>query len=474
MARKLKNVAKFAFWNIKCKRMKNKLAIYLSLLAMIFVASSCSNNDADEANSPYAYIKTFSIGDIKSSYPSFTETGKDTTIVKTISGSSYLFTINQASGEIYNNDSLPFATNRSKIVVNMTVEGVVTMYVDETDAYEYIAVDDSIDFTYPRKFRVISPDGSYSKDYTISVNAHTAEPDLMVWNRVSNAVGVSPEKVLEFDGKMLVFGRLADNSTVFVSSPLGKDVYWSVFRYLTLPSSVDFSTMQSFNGMLYVLADGDLYESSDAETWQKVLSGSGLISIIGASEADGYLWLANADNIYRTADGKNLELMSALPKDFPLYGVSTVSYALSHNQSIVRYMLVGYAEQDKSDAPKVWSMLSNDCNWVEYANAGNKYPCPALDGLRVVRYDNQLYALGGKGVVNNSAVEAFNSFYVSRDNGIVWKAPDDFYQRLPEALLGENIPFGVCVDSDNYMWIITTDDKAGVLRGRINRLGFKK
>ena len=80
--------------------MKSKLAIYLSVLAMVFAFSSCANDDGDEASSPYAYIKSFSIGDVKSSYPAFTATGKDTVIVKTISGSSYPFVINQASGEI--------------------------------------------------------------------------------------------------------------------------------------------------------------------------------------------------------------------------------------------------------------------------------------------------------------------------------------------------------------------------------------
>ena len=57
--------------------MKSKLAIYLSVLAMVFAFSSCANDDGDEASSPYAYIKSFSIGDVKSSYPAFTATGKE-------------------------------------------------------------------------------------------------------------------------------------------------------------------------------------------------------------------------------------------------------------------------------------------------------------------------------------------------------------------------------------------------------------
>ena len=39
-----------------------------------------------------------------------------------------------------------------------------------------------------------------------------------------------------------------------------------------------------------------------------------------------------------------------------------------------------------------------------------------------------------EGTVGETAVEAFNSFYVSKDNGVVWKAPESFYQLLPKVL----------------------------------------
>jgi hypothetical protein len=137
-------------------------------------------------------------------------------------------------------------------------------------------------------------------------------------------------------------------------------------------------------------------------------------------------------------------------------------------------MLVGYTDKECANAPKVWSKLSTENDWVIYDNADNPYPCPALAGLAVVRYDNSLYAFGGKGKVGDNEVEAFNSFYISRDNGVAWKAPDGFYQRMPEVLKGKNLSFVTFVDSDNYIWIITDNDEVGTLKGKINRLGFKK
>ena len=454
--------------------MKNKLAIYFSVLAMMFVASSCFNSDNDDSNNPYAYIKTFSIGDIQSSFPAFTETGEDTTVVRTIAGAGYPFVINQSGGEIYNNDSLPFAIDVTKVVISMTVEGVATMFDEETGAYEYFTLEDSIDFTAPRKFRVTSLDGTYSKDYTVSVNAHQVEPDMMVWNRFGGVPRVTPKKAVERDGKMYIFGNVADGTPALMTVSLGSDVVWDTEEYLvTLPTAVDFTTLHLFNGKFYVLAEGDLYVSADAVTWETLLQGGDLLAIMGASDTDGAMWLANADSVF-CSDGAELDTIGALPKDFPLFAAATFSYPLSHNKNIIRYMYVGYTTTERDGNPKVWSMLSNEDTWVEYANVNNPYPCPALDGLAVVRYDNFLYALGGKGCVGGEDVEPFASFYISKDNGIVWKAPSGYYQLLPEELKDVDVPFVVATDSDNYMWIITADESIGVWKGIINRLGFKK
>ena len=456
--------------------MKNRIAIYFSLLAMMLVAASCSNDDAENITSPYAYISSFSVGDIKSAYPAFTAAGKDTTIIRTISGSSFQFTIDQSAGEIYNCDSMQFKTNVSKVVLNMTVEGIATIYNKATGSWDYFTAADSLDFTSPRIVRITSTDGTYFKDYTISLNVHQVEPEMMVWNRVSNPILLNPKKAIEYNEGIYVFGTLApDNTPVFQKSESAANVSWGRFEHLELPKSTDFSTLHVYGGVLYVVAGGDLYSSNDAINWSPVLQGKNLLAIIGASDANGYLWVANAESIFRSADGVSFDPVSVLPNGFPLYGLSTSSYALSHNKNIIRYMVVGYTDEELKTAPKVWSLLSNESKWVEYANVNNPYPCPSLAGITVLHYDNFLYAFGGKGAVGETAVEAFNSFYVSKDNGIAWKAPESFYQLLPKVLNGKDkLSYAAFVDSDNYMWIITDDADAGVLKGRINRLGFEK
>lgn len=455
-----------------CKSMKNKLATYLLLMIAAFTVSSCFNDPDEYEPSPYAYIESFSVGDIKCKYPAFTSTGADTTVTKTISGAAYPFTINQAAGEIYNNDSLPFATDVTKIVMKMSVQGVAGIYVDSLGDYETFSSSDSIDFTSPRKFRVYSIGGKYYKDYTVSVNVHQVNPDLMVWDSCASPASFVAVKAIAFGDDMLLFGKDADGNNAVASTPMAGTMGWSVGT-ANAPQDIDFSTMQLFDGRLYAVAGGDLYVSADAVEWSAASQGNGLVALIGASDEDGYLWAATSENICRTADGVAFETVCALPDGFPLYGISTSSYALSHNRNIIRYMLVGYDNAAEDGDPQVWSMLSNEDAWTRYYNAGSPYQCPALKGLAVLRYGDLLYALGGKGVADGVEVEAFSKFFVSRDNGIVWKAQTGYYQLPPKSLMGSDAPFVAAVDTQNHMWIVTCGEGAMTWRGVINSLCFE-
>ncbi len=454
--------------------MKNKLATYLAVLTVMVLAMSCSMDDESLTLTPYAYVKTFSIGNFKSSYPTFTESGKDTLEERTYSGASFPFTIDQVAGEIYNSDSLPYLSDISKITLDMTIEGVASIYNSEKDVFEKLLRADSLDFTYPRILRITSSDGSYSKDYSVSVNVHKVNPDRMDWGKIESPVGVVLEKAIAYREEMLLFGKKSALPQV-LSMPLkGAHSSWSAVEQEGLPVTADFTTVTFFGGSLYLLADGNLYASSDAVTWNCLSQGNGFVAIIGASEEDGYMWLANTDSIYRSADGVSFEVVEALPDGFPLYGISALSYPLNHNRNIVRYVLVGYSTAAKEGVPQVWNKLSTENNWVKYDNYGNPYPCPSLAGLSVMRYGGLLYAVGGKGTAAGNDVGAFASFYISKDNGIVWKASEDYNQRLPQELVGKDVPFVSTVDSSNYMWIITNDENTGSWRGIINRLGFNR
>lgn len=453
--------------------MRKIFAIYLAFLSLVCVGmASCGEGDDGTTVelSPYALVKSFSLGNIKSAYPAFTATGQDTTVVMTMTMKDFSFTINQQTGEIFNNDSLPFATNVTKVVTYLSVEGVPALYVDSIGDYVAYSNSDSIDFTTPRKLRVYSSDAQYYKDYTITVNVHQLNPDRMVWNRFSAVEEVTPVRAVEHNGCMCLFGT-KENAPVVAVAPIKGEPLWTVMAVDGLPANADLSTVNSFNGMLYAIAGGDLYASSDAVVWVPVLTDKELVAVLASSDDAGEMVVANVGEFFSTKDGASFVYSGEVPAGLPLYGVSALSYPLNHNEGIVRYVAVGYDAPAMDGKARVWSRLSTEDAWADFENEGNPYACPSLKGLSVVRFDKFLYAMGCAGKVNGADVRAFDSFYISRDNGITWKVPSDFYHLIPDGLSGNESPFAVAVDSNNYMWIINEDSTWKTI---INRLGFKK
>ena len=451
--------------------MKKSLAIFLSMLALVF--TSCLNDAEEQVSSPYAILKSFSIGNITSKYPTYTSEGFDTTVTKTIQGSSYAFSINQATCEVYNADSLPFATKVDKVTFSMDLQGYAKIYVDSLDAFDAFLSTDSIDFTSPRTVRITSTDEEYYRDYTISVNVHQVNPDVMVWNSYAALDSIQPLRSLEHGGSMCLFAEKGGQFVLATTELLGAPS-WTQTVITGLPDSASLATVQSFGDSLYVVAGDGIYVSEDGAEWSLSYGCDGALAIVGVSDCDGKMWVATVNELLVTTDGVSYASAGALPVGFPVYGVSIASYGLEHNSSIVRYMLVGYDNEAMDGKATVWSRLSTENSWAKYENENKPFQCPSLKGLTMLRYDDFLYAFGGAGTAQGEEVNAFSEFYISRDNGITWKAPDDFYQRMPADLQGCDAPFVATVDSNNMIWIVCAGDKPMVWKGIVNRLGFKK
>lgn len=452
--------------------MKKNLAIYLVLLASVFSAVSCGSEVEEAEPLPYAMIKSFRLGEIRSSYPAFTSDGRDTVLRKTISMATVPFSIDQAAGKIFNADSLLFGTDVSKVTITMSAEGIPSIYVDSTGLYENIYTTDSLDFTAPRKFRVYSAGALCYKDYEISVNVHQVDPELMVWQKSQAPEGILPVRAAGLGDEMCLFGTDAAGN-VAVSKTALNDTVWSASGVAGLPAEA-LASVTAYNGRLYAVASGNVYSSANAIDWEVTPTGTGAVAIVGASDEEQKLWIAGDGGLLCSSDGLSFEAAGNLPEGFPLYGVSQASYPLAHNRNIIRYMLVGYPTAAKEGNPSVWCRLSNESKWACYDDEHNQFPCPALKDVTVLHYDNFLYALGGAGKAGGVERAAFSSFFVSKDNGIVWRENESFYQRLPKELAGSSLPFAIASDSRNFIWIIAGGPDGGVWKGIINRLGFKE
>lgn len=473
--------------------MKKQLAIYLAMCAMALACVSCLGDDDEDSVIvyPYASLLSFSVGNMELPVSTVTDEGKDTTIIKLVAGSAYRFVIDDKNMQVYNRDSLPKGCNVSKVITYVSCDGIPYFYQPESDTFEPLSSSDSIDFTSPRRLLIASTDGTYMREYTVTLNVHSVDPEEMSWSSLATPAVDKPVRAIPFKDKLLLYGCNAAGEAVVAASTLSGDPSWDApAAILAGLDEKALNTVTLFNETLYMAqADGKLAQSADGYVWEYATgttaysanaAGFNLKTLLAASQQDGKMWAvasidgAAADSIVYTTDGINFVTTTAVEQDFPCHKVSSAVYPLSTNADITRYVLVGYATSQANAAPVVWSKLSTEDYWMQLVSDGDKkYKCPVLENLTVLHYDGMLYAFGGAGVVADEEIKPFAALYMSRDNGLTWLQADDKYIKLPEALAGSDAPYTAVVDNNHRIWIIAGGDTPQVWRGSINRLQFQ-
>jgi len=159
-----------------CKRMKQIKTIYYMLAALLLLASCKSEDGYELTLYNDATITSFSLGTVNRYIKG---------VKKTYDGSDYDMKINALEHLIQNTDSLPIYTDAAHIVCSISTlnNGVIFIKSLTSDEYTQYNSSDSIDFSNKegRKFRVLASDGSGYTDYTVKVNVHKEDGDLMVW-----------------------------------------------------------------------------------------------------------------------------------------------------------------------------------------------------------------------------------------------------------------------------------------------------
>ena len=173
--------------------MKKIIAAFGLCVFAVCLLTSCLDDNDDVVLSDKAVITSFSINDF----------GK-------VNGVLYPFSIDHIENRIYNRDSLPVGTDVSKVSVNVSFDGGAVFYTVGGEERAYSTAD-SIDFTSPVIFSVYAADGSWRRNYAVSINVHTIDMDSLIWDKVENGdfkeLGMSVEKSVLINDKLLVFGE---------------------------------------------------------------------------------------------------------------------------------------------------------------------------------------------------------------------------------------------------------------------------
>lgn len=446
----------------------------IALLACMF--TSCSE-DIDYTLDNDCIITSFSLGQVKRTMHTLDEDGNDSTYIINYAGTICPMTIDQINNKIYNKDSLPYGSDPSSILATISSVGSVAYCKagEPIPEWKIYSSSDSIDFSQPLTFRVMSSDGKAYREYEMKLNVHKQEGEEFVWHKMDGTApfeDMNQTKALFWKDQIFVLGRKL--GVTYAS-------FWNGQEWTQTETDgcelAEIRSLTSIGQKLYLnTSSGHILTSEDGIHWTANQSNQTIDHLITYGEGKLFA-LANESIVYSTDGGQswNPDLIDSNPGLLPTQDVAGIYYTLQNGNG--QLVMVGNrAPEDYSQdtTAMVWSKLflaqdPENYPWMYYtANGGHPYTCPNLENLTLIRYNNSIIALGGT-PVNGQFRLAYDRLYISEDNGITWKQDDEIV--MPYAIQGTSQCVAAAVDSDHFLWLICG---SAVWKGRLNELGFEK
>lgn len=460
--------------------MSRKNIIAIISLMLTTLVSSCINDDSTEIEYyDDAAITSFSLGKISRTIYTKNAAGKDTVYVSTISCSGYQFSIDHASGRIFNNDSLPTNMQMNKSLATIYTKNAGYVYVKNihNDSLKAYSETDTLDLSIPRTLRCYANDGSWYKDYVVDVRVHKEAEDSVYWNRMADNAGIAKMesmKALHFNNKIIAYGVTDGSCKAFATS----NTDGNSWQELSTPETSKMS-MTTDGTLLYALtADAKIYGTADAEQWTEIAQNTQLKALVAASRTEIYAIsndgkLMKSDNQGATWSEEHIDDdVSMLPED-NFNSVTSVSLT---NNDIDKVVLIGTRNNATDSTCVVWSKTVDVTTpaktqpWMyqEYDNA-NRHKAPALENLCIAPYNNGMIMIGGKGIGTCKAL-AFDRILFSYDNGQNWWGDERFY--LPKDMRSSEKSFAIVADSNNFLWILC-GETGQIWKGHLSQLTWK-
>ncbi len=435
------------------------LVIIASFLFVSIAISSCLDSDDAVELSSDATVHAFGLD--------------------TIYGKHYQFTIDQLNRVIYNQDSLPVGADTiiDRILIDtFTVSGWITAGINDT----LFNKADSVDLTSAvnnegMKFKVHAPDGSTYREYTLKINRHKLDPDSLVWKEMetfssANLAAGTIQKAVILNDELWIYTNSTD---AYMTSTKAGKFGWAVVS-TNFPSGAEPETVVNVKTAnitqttdnkdhLYVVANNEVYRSTDGKSWEKVITlGSDIQSLI-ASFPGTLTGITIDGHSQISKDGIEWDLTSKtkLPENFPKEHIYSTNFANTNN--INQAMAVGMPKTKSQTFP--WFSM-NGSDWVDLSTTSYDAFCPVLNAPVCMYYGDTFYIFGSK---ETNKLDAIYSSVA----GIAWYKTEKKFL-LPKEFNDITSPYSIAIDNQNYIWVIFGGDntKNAVWHGRLNRLGF--
>lgn len=420
--------------------MNRRFPIY-ALVALVITAfaSACDDNDdddfvVDDSTENALMVNSFALQ-------------KNDSILNNLD--SVFFSIDLDRGVIFNADSLPKGTRTNRLVIDMTLSAVskaeITMPNDkgvDTVVNFLKNATDSINFSRGYvKLHLESANKEYQRDYTIYVNVHKVDPDLLTWNSLASTnlptafASADAQHTVEYQGNVLCFTRKgSDYNLATTDDP--SDGNWTN-ETVTLPADADLNTLTAGATTLYICdTTGNLHSSADGgKSW--TATGAQMSHIYGTIE-DQAVGVATINGKY-THVTYPATTQTVVDPDCP---VSATSPALVYTTewSTEPMMIVAggrTASNELTDA--TWAYDGSQWAKISINGFGTQLEAPVVVPYFAFKtatnwtVTKRSILLAFNGLTDNG--HANRKLYISYDRGVHWAEASDDLQ-LPASFQG--------------------------------------
>ena len=386
------------------------------------------------------------------------------------------------TNQINMTDSLRYGTLINKVVPKFTCETTPASVVIRTsDTTITMSGKDTIDFTKtPIYMTITSSDLTAKKTYEIVVTVHQVDPDLYVWETLTEKA-YQPE---DEDQKTVLFGNkfwlYSNNGFENALRSSADGITWSVETLSGLPDNCRVKGIVVDDDKLYYAADQTLYTSEDAINWTADdYSDKPFTLQTMLMQYNDTMWLVVEDTtnilyLAQIVEDTVRKLDVQLDDEFPVSGFATVAFMNISGRK--RAMVIGGYARNGECVNSRWNLEYSPTLQQPYRMLNYSIEQPEfakLTGVSVISYDDKLLMFGG---VDKDMIFRGNDILVSEDEGFTWHKADTAECKLPDTYTPRQKQ-SVIVDDDN-IYIFGGQDLqetfTDVYKGRLNSIDWIK
>lgn len=440
------------------------LPIITGLLLSAGAMSSCLNSDTPD----YELYSDATIHSFK---------------IDTVYGETAFFSIDNARGLIFNQDSLKVGADTIINKIRITEIGVQGASVKHND--EYINLNDSVDLTEPYEMVTQSLYGDHTKTYTVHVNVAKHDPDSILWKEIANEIPLADNKTSKVISN--IGGR------IFVYTKDGKgyqlDSHKSNWQTIT-PTGLVLNEQDTITSILkddklYMLAGNNLYNSENGVNWTSMPADIEIENILSIYKNHLFAVANTTPRKFYTLDLQNNQWVAGedVPSNF-IDGKISSGYNQGQLATNSYSAIMGLNSHESKNLYAWMSTTGED--WQKLSDGSSKLACPLFLDVTMFSYDNQLYLFGQEEIeikveeeeeteegkdtteedeeVPTIKVKEYKIF--QSVDGINWKYASK-KEQLPKEMYDRGIE-SVTIDTNNNIWFVCTGE-GKVWRGRLNR-----